>query len=125
MYNYSPIKKVYIKNFRNLSEVILDFTKSPIITLLGDNEAGKTSVIKAFSACALHASPREQKEWIRDNTNMFGVAIELEDGKVISRIKEEQGVNSYQIADNGTVTWRTNKITDGLPMEVQNLMELL
>ncbi len=57
MYNYSPIKKLFIKNFRNLGEVEIDFTQSPIVTLLGENEAGKTSVVKAFATCALHSNP--------------------------------------------------------------------
>ena len=126
MYNYSPIKKIYIKNFRNLGEVELDFTESPIITLVGENEAGKTSVIKAFATCALHANPRDQKDYIRDGTKMFGVAIELEDGNRVVRIKEASGINSYQILDsNGTVKFNTNKLAEGLPIEVQNLMGLI
>lgn len=38
MYNYSPIKKVYIKNFRNIGEATIDFTESPIVSLIGENE---------------------------------------------------------------------------------------
>ena len=79
MYGYSPLKSLKIKNFRNIGDVNIDFTESPIITLLGANEAGKTSVIKAFSMCALHDSPREQKDWIRDDTDMLGVEIDLAD----------------------------------------------
>ena len=55
---YSPITKLYIKNFRNIGEATIDFTDSPIVSLIGDNEAGKTSVVKAFAVCALHADPR-------------------------------------------------------------------
>lgn len=126
MYNYSPIHKLYIRNFRNLGDVEIDFSQSPIIALVGDNEAGKTSVIKAFSTCALHTNPREQKDYIRDNTKMFGIAIELADGTRITRIKELTGINSYQITDkDGNILWSTNKITDGLPVEVQKLMGLI
>lgn len=126
MYNYSPIHKLYIRNFRNLGDVEIDFSQSPIIALVGDNEAGKTSVIKAFSTCALHTNPREQKDYIRDNTKMFGVAIELNDGTRITRIKELTGVNSYQITDkDGNILWSTNKISEGLPIEVQKLMGLI
>ena len=126
MYNYSPIRKLYIRNFRNLGDVELDFTKSPIITLVGENEAGKTSVIKAFATCALHASPRDQKDYIRDGTKMFGVSIELENGQRITRIKEASGVNSYQITDtDGNLIWNTNKLAEGLPNEVQKLLGLI
>lgn len=126
MYQYSPISKLYIKNFRNIGEVAIDFTESPIITLVGENEAGKTSVIKAFATCALHASPREQKDYIRDDTKMFGVAIDLEDGTRVVRMKEASGVNSYQvIGSDKKVVFNTNKIAEGLPEEVQKVMGLI
>lgn len=126
MYNYSKISKIYIRNFRNLGDVEIDFTKSPIVTLLGDNEAGKTSVIKAFGVCSMHAYTREQKEYIRDYTTMFGVAIQFEDGRRITRIKEQGGVNSYKITDaDNNVLWSSNRVTDGLPKEVQDIMGLI
>lgn len=126
MYDYSPIRKLYIQNFRNLGNVEIDFTESPIVALVGENEAGKTSVIKAFATCALHASPRDQKDYIRDNTKMFGVAIELEDGTRIVRVKEAAGINSYQINDkDNKCIWSSNKISEGLPAEVQKLMGLI
>lgn len=126
MYNYSPIHKLYIRNFRNLGDVELDFSQSPIIALVGENEAGKTSVIKAFATCALHANPRDQKDYIRDGTKMFGVSIELENGQRITRIKEANGINSYQITDcQGNTIWNTNKLAEGLPEEVQKLIGLI
>lgn len=126
MYNYSPIHKLYIRNFRNLGDVELDFSQSPIIALVGENEAGKTSVIKAFATCALHANPRDQKDYIRDGTKMFGVSIELENGQRITRIKEANGINSYQITDcQGNLIWNTNKLAEGLPEEVQKLIGLI
>lgn len=125
MYGYSPLKNLKIKNFRNIGDVNIDFTESPIITLLGANEAGKTSVIKAFSMCALHTSPREQKDWIRDDTDMLGVEIDLADGTEIIRIKQDKGLNMYRIAYPDGRVWDTNKITDGLPAEVSRLMGLI
>lgn len=126
MYDYSPIRKLYIRNFRNLGDVELDFSKSPIITLVGENEAGKTSVIKAFTTCALHANPRDQKDYIRDGTRMFGVSIELENGQRVTRIKEASGINSYQITDSqGNLVFNTNKLAEGLPEEVQKIIGLI
>lgn len=126
MYDYSPIRKLYIRNFRNLGDVELDFSKSPIITLVGENEAGKTSVIKAFTTCALHANPRDQKDYIRDGTRMFGASIELENGQRVTRIKEASGINSYQITDSqGNLVFNTNKLAEGLPEEVQKIIGLI
>jgi len=125
MYKCSPIKSIYVKNFRNIGEVKLDFTESPIISLKGDNESGKTSIVKAFAVCALHAYTREQKSYIRDGTNGFGVAIELEDGSMVSRIKTN-AINRYEVIDKDGNKWDTNKI-DGakLPIYVQEIMRLV
>lgn len=121
---YSPIKKMYIKNFRNLGEVEIDFTESPIVCLVGENEAGKTSVIKAFSVCALHSTPRDQKDYIRDGTQMFGVKIELQDGSSITRMKTST-INKYVVQRADGTVWETSKISEGLPVEVQEIMGLI
>lgn len=121
---YSKIKSIQIKNFRNIGEVTLDFTKSPIITLVGENEAGKTSVVKAFKVCALNDSPRDQKGYIRDNTNAFGVLIELEDGHNILRYKERNGRNIYRVMDKDGKVWEQSKVTDGVPDGIQKMLGL-
>lgn len=123
-YKYSPIKTIYIKDFQNIEALTLDFSKSPIIALVGDNEAGKTSAIKAFSVAAMHHNPRGQNEYIRDNTNSFGVAIDLEDGHRILRMKSD-GSNTYAVLDNGKTIFANTKITDGLPAVVQDLMGMM
>ncbi len=123
MYKYSPISKIYIKNFRNIGEVTLSFEDSPIISLIGENEAGKTSVVKAFSVCALHATPRNQKDFIRDGTSGFGVAIELEDGTLVTRLKTDT-VNRYTVKKPDGTVWDAKKL-EGLPVEVQHVMGLI
>ena len=125
MYNYSPIKQLNIKNFRNLGDVSIDFTQSPIVTLVGENEAGKTSVIKAFSMCALHDSPRDQKDYIRDGTKRLGIEIALDDGTSIIRVKENGGINLYRIVYPDGKTWDATKITEGLPEPVSRAMGLI
>lgn len=124
MYNYSPIKTLHIKNFRNLGDVEVDFTKSPIVTLVGENEAGKTSLIKAFAMCALHDSPRDQKDYIRDGTNRLGVQITLEDNTEIIRVKDLNGLNLYRVIYPDGKQWDATKLTDGLPEPVSRAMGL-
>ena len=125
MYNYSPIKTLRVRNFRNLGSVDIDFTDSPIVTLVGENEAGKTSLIKAFSMCALHDSPREQKDYIRDGTNALGIEICLEDNTEVFRYKEANGANMYRVTKPDGTVWTSQKITDGLPKEVQDIIGLI
>lgn len=122
---YSPIKQIWIKDFRNIGEVKVNFDESPIISLIGENEAGKTSVVKAFSVCALHSTPKDQKDYIRDGTNGFGVEIELEDGTVITRIKTTTG-NRYRVKNPDGTVYDTTKIdSSSAPVEVQRVMGMI
>lgn len=122
---YSPIKQIWIKDFRNIGEVKVNFDESPIVSLIGENEAGKTSVVKAFSVCVLHSTPKDQKDYIRDGTNGFGVEIELEDGTVITRIKTTTG-NRYRVKNPDGTVYDTTKIdSSSAPVEVQRVMGMI
>lgn len=131
MYTYSPIKKITIKNFRNIGEAVIDFEDSPIISLIGENEQGKTSVVKAIGVCAMHATPRDQKDFIRDGTKGFGVAIELQDGTVVTRIKMAQASSysvKYPLGPDGKSVkpdWAISKIDNNLPVAVQEVMGMI
>lgn len=121
MRKYSPITKIKIQNFRNIGEAELDFTESPIISLIGENESGKTSVVKSIAVCAMHADPRYQKDYIRDGTNGFGVAIYLEDGTIVTRIKMKT-LNRYQVIRPDGTEWSADKLESGVPVEVEKVM---
>lgn len=125
MYNYSPIKYLVIKNFRNIGEAIIDMSDTPIISLVGENESGKTSVVKAFTVCGLNSSPRDQKDFVRDGTKAFGIGIELEDGTVVERVKFLDGLNRYRLRRNNKIVFQTEKIDSGVPLEIQSVMGLL
>lgn len=79
----------------------------------------------------MHATPRDQKDYIRDGTKGFGVAIELEDGTQVVRMKMASA-NSYKVVypkdeDGEPVkpNWETNKIDSGLPKAVQEVMGMI
>ncbi len=46
--NYFSYKSIEIKRFRGLSHVSLNFSKNDLVLLLGLNESGKTSILKAI-----------------------------------------------------------------------------
>ena len=124
MSKYSPIKSMRVKNFRNIGDITIDFTEAPIVTLIGDNEAGKTSIVKALAVNSLHAYSRDQKEFIRDGAAGFGITVELEDGHKVNRIKTTS-LNSYSVEYPDGEVWETNKIDAGLPVQVSELMGLV
>lgn len=123
-YKYSKIKDIEVKNFRNIVDTKIDFEESPIVCLVGDNEAGKTSFNIAVSVLAGHKSPREQKAYIREGTNGFGVLMNLEDGHEIVRIKSD-ALNGYMIKKDGETLYQTSKLGEGLPVQVSELMGII
>ncbi len=122
---YSPISSMRVKNFRNIGDITLDFKDSPIITLVGENESGKTSIIKALVVAGLNGYPTRQKKYIRQGTTGFGIGVALEDGTSVMRIKTNTS-NSLTINHSNGETWQVNKIDLGeIPVELQNVMGLI
>lgn len=118
---YTPIRALLVRNFRNLQEVVVDFTKSPIVSLVGDNEAGKSSVIKALETIGANLDPNTQKEYIRTGCSGFLIAIKFddEDGTMVIREKSP-GFNGYRVQKGNTQVWGVTKM-DGseVPPEIQ------
>lgn len=118
---YSPIDKIHIANFRNLGNVEISFEDTPIVSLVGENESGKTSVVKAIAVCAMQAYYRNQKYFIRDGTDYFGVAIDLKDGTRLIR-KKGKLENYYRIVYPDGKVWDYPKSDNTLPAPVQAIM---
>ncbi len=122
---YSKIDTLRIKNFRNIGDVSLDFRHSPIISLVGDNESGKTSIVKAFCVASLNAYNKKQKQYIKDGTDGFSIEIDLEDGTSIQRSKTNAS-NILKIHKSDGTVWETSKIDTGsIPIELKNVMGMV
>lgn len=55
------VEKLYLKNFRNYNEILLDFSENVNI-LYGDNAQGKTNILEAIYYCSLARSHRTNKD---------------------------------------------------------------
>lgn len=122
---YSPIKRWGIKNFRNLGEVEFSFD-TPIVTLVGDNEAGKTSVVKTFAVLGANGYATEQKDYIRDNTKGFSIECELSDGTTVRRVKTASE-NAFEILGADGEVYAADKIDRGygMPVELERVMGMM
>jgi uncharacterized protein (UPF0335 family) len=122
---YSPIQSFKIRNFRQLGAVDLNFD-TPIITIVGENDAGKTSTILAFAVCGLNAYASKQKKYIKRGTNAFGLSLSLADGTTIQRIKANTQ-NSLQIVKGEEIMLDLSKFDNPSlqPEELEKVMGLL
>lgn len=123
---YSKIKTFRVKNFRNIGDITIDFTESPVVVLTGDNESGKTSIVKALAVLAANDNFRGQKDYIRDGTNGFGIAVDLEDGTTVVRMKTNT-INRAEVHKPGEEPWITNKMDDGseVPYPIAQVMGMV
>lgn len=123
-YKYSSIEEVQVKNFRGIGEIAVNWRESPIVCLIGENEACKTSFNMAVAVLAGHKNPREQLSYIREGTNGFGIRLSLSDGHQILRLKTKD-INGYTISKDGMVEYQTSKLGEGLPVQVSDLMGII
>lgn len=122
--DYAPIKAIKFSNFRNLKDVVIEFDGHSIITLVGDNEAGKSSMGKAMETLGANLNPNTQKDYIRTGSSGFLIAILLDDadGTIIFR-KKAPGFNGYGIQKSGKLIWSTDKMDDKVvPPQVAEYM---
>ena len=121
---YAPIKAILLRNFRSLEEVIIDFVDSPIVSIVGDNEAGKSSVTKALQTIGANLNPNAQKDYIRTDTEGFIVAVKFADDEdtTVVRLKS-RGENGYRVQKGPNIVWSVSKMDSSeVPPEIQKYM---
>lgn len=125
-YSYSQVTGISIKDFRNLGNVDIDFTKSPILCLKGGNEAGKSSVVLALKTLGSNLSSKQYKEYIRTGTDGWTVMLYTNDGKVVYRkktaTKQVYGILAL-INNKYEPVWSIDKLDENaVPAEVQEIL---
>lgn len=121
---YAPIKSIKLVNFRNFKDVVIEFGDKSMITLVGDNEAGKSSLSKSLETLGANLKPNIQKDYIRSGTSGFLVAVLLddEDDTIIFR-KKMPGFNGFGIQKKGQIVWSTDKMDENVvPPQVKEYM---
>lgn len=107
---YSPIESFYTENYRTIGEVLVDFTKSPIVVLAGGNDAGKTSTVKSIINLMYNSNNSECKKHIRTGTKKYKSVLKLQSGLQIEREKSLEGLNGYKMLLGNNTICEYNKI---------------
>lgn len=74
------LRKLRIKNFQTIEEITIVFEKSGAYHLIGDNNIGKSAILKAIATLFKNASRNIYKEYIRDDMEFFEVEGHMWDG---------------------------------------------
>ena len=59
--NYFSYKSIDIRRFKGLEHVSLNFSRNDLVLLLGLNESGKTSILKAIESFDFNNDPEPRK----------------------------------------------------------------
>lgn len=119
---YQRIRKIDIRDFRCLRQVTLDFTESPIVSLVGGNDSGKSSTVKAIQSIMYNDNQRESMGYVKTGSRGWMVTIQLEDGTSVHRERSTAG-NLYRLIDaSGAVVSEYTKLDKGaVPPEIQQI----
>ena len=121
---YAPIKAILLRNFRSLEEVVIKFDESPIVSIIGDNEAGKSSITKGLQTIGANLNPNSQKDYIRTDTDGFIVAVKFADDEdtMVIRLKSKTE-NGFRVQKGNQIVWSVNKLdSSNVPPEIQKYM---
>jgi len=82
------LKKIKIKNFKSIKNLEFAFPKSGILVLVGENNSGKSNVIRAIDAiCGEGWYGKEKLEdhdfYLRKRENLIDISLEFDNNRVL------------------------------------------
>lgn len=96
------LKKVSIKNFKSIKDIEFEFPESNILVLVGENNAGKSNIIRAIDViCGESWYGKEKLEdhdfYLRNHDNDIEINLFFSDGRSVNfqPTKSKWGVNYY------------------------------
>lgn len=108
-------KKIEIKNYKGINHLIIDFDKqplSPVLTLVGLNESGKTSILEAINLLSKvvpqenrhELIPKNKKINFNDNVSVKGtIQVTDEDNNEIRKFLESKGYDEIEQLNEITI----------------------
>src|SRR5690554_4269812 len=83
------LSKIQISNFKSIKELTIEFPESGILVLVGENNAGKSNIIRAIDAiCGDSWYGREKLEdhdyYLRNKGNQIQINLFFDNGKFVN-----------------------------------------
>lgn len=116
------LKKVRIKNFKSIKDIEFEFPESNILVLVGENNAGKSNIIRAIDViCGESWYGKEKLEdhdfYLRNHDNDIEINLFFSDGRSVNfqPTKSKWGVNYYTNWQQSNKAPFTSQIKEDFP----------
>lgn len=93
----SSLVELRVSNYQAIREGVITFDETGIVRNVGDNQAGKSAVIRALNALFFYANPRNHKRDISFGADSFRVEADFDDGVTIALEKRKDGKAFYEM----------------------------
>lgn len=115
------IKRLRIQNFQSIKDITFKFDESGVFYFNGDNNIGKSSVLKAIRALFFNVSNLNYKDYIRDDETFFSVTMEDYNGNFVILSRGASDFYKWRINGESGVL---NKTSGQVPRELQEYFNL-
>lgn len=116
------LSKIKIRNYRSIKDIEFDFPESGILVLVGENNAGKSNIIRAIDLiCGEAWIGKEKLEdhdyYLRDKTKRISIDLSFSNGRSVNFSPENNkwGINYFSNLDQTQRMPFGNSIKDDFP----------
>lgn len=115
------LRRIHIENVQSIVDLTLDFDETGVYRLVGDNDVGKSAILRAITALFTNVSRSNYKEYISDWADTFIVEGWFYDGGYVKLSRGAEDFYEWSIPNSGEKILKT----DGkVPLELQKYFNL-
>lgn len=109
------LKKLKIENFQSISKIEFNYEETGVFYYRGDNNIGKSSILKAINTLFFNASNMAYKSYIRDGEDSFYISMEDYNGNVVMLAR---GVEDFYVWNINGESGRYDRTSGRVPQEL-------
>lgn len=115
------LRRIHIENVQSIVDLTLDFDETGVYRLVGDNDVGKSAILRAITALFTNVSRSNYKEYISDWADTFIVEGWFYDGGYVKLSRGAEDFYEWSIPNSSEKILKT----DGkVPLELQKYFNL-
>lgn len=115
------IKRLKIENFQSISKIEFNYDETGVFYYRGDNNIGKSSILKAINTLFFNASNLTYKSYIRDGEGSFYISMEDFNGNIVQLAR---GIEDFYVWTINGESGRYDRTSGRVPGELVDYFEM-